>query len=453
MKTAIRKNLRNFLAIIGLVVLAMFVGGYILGQERLKLPGWVPFVGQSFYTIKAEFQTGQALTPGQGQTVDVAGVPIGEISEVDLVGGRALVTMQIQKRYDAIYPDAQMLLRPKTGLKDMIVELDPGNPTSGRKLPSGSTLPVSQTLPDINLDQILGSLDADSRDYLKLLLAGAGQGLSNGGGRELAQAFRRFNPTARNLDKIASKVSQRRVNLRRLVHNFQLLATALGGKDQQLAQLVDSSNGVFRNLAAQDANLRQTIALLPGTLATTKVGLDKADALARQLGPTLQSLRPAARSLAPALRATRPFLRESTPIIRDQIRPFTRVAQPTVQLLRPAARRLADLTPDLRSTAKVVNYLLNEVAYNPPGEGVGKEGYLFWVGWDNHDANSVFSFQDANGTIRRGLLVSDCSTLSSVLTGVPLLFGKSSLPATLLNLLRLPDPSKSPLCHDQQTGH
>ena len=34
-----------------------------------------------FYTLKAEFSTAQAVTPGQGQTVDIAGVKVGEISQ------------------------------------------------------------------------------------------------------------------------------------------------------------------------------------------------------------------------------------------------------------------------------------------------------------------------------------------------------------------------------------
>ena len=43
----------------------------------------MPFVGQDFYTLKGEFTTAQAVTPGQGQTVNIAGVKVGEISNVD----------------------------------------------------------------------------------------------------------------------------------------------------------------------------------------------------------------------------------------------------------------------------------------------------------------------------------------------------------------------------------
>ena len=113
--------------------------------------------------------------------------------------------------------------------------------------------------------------------------------------------IRRFEPTARDAGRISSAIATRRANLRRLIHNFQLLSTELAGKDKQIANFVDSSNAVFAAFARQDANLRSTIHELPSTLQATNTGLTKADRLARALGPTLQALRPTARALGPTL--------------------------------------------------------------------------------------------------------------------------------------------------------
>src|SRR5207247_6986576 len=132
MRRAISKHLRDFLAIVALVLVSVGVAGYILSNQRFYLPKWVPAVGKDFFTVKGEFQTAQAVTPGQGQTVDIAGVKVGEVSNVDLKNGRAIVTMKIKPKYSAVYHDASMLLRPKTGLKDMIIELSPGSPTTGQ---------------------------------------------------------------------------------------------------------------------------------------------------------------------------------------------------------------------------------------------------------------------------------------------------------------------------------
>ena len=146
-----------FISVVAMVVMALFVGGYILSNERLSLPSWVPVLGKEYVTLKADFRTAQAVTPGQGQAVTIAGAKIGEIASVQSNEGDALVTMNITPKYARyIYRDATMLLRPKTGLKDMTVEVDPGTPSAGR-VPSGYTMSQSQTAPDVNFEEFLAS--------------------------------------------------------------------------------------------------------------------------------------------------------------------------------------------------------------------------------------------------------------------------------------------------------
>jgi phospholipid/cholesterol/gamma-HCH transport system substrate-binding protein len=411
MRRAIRKHAGEFATILALVVLAVAVAVYITAHERLALPAWVPGVQKQF-KLDVEFSTAQAVTPGQGQTVDISGVQVGRVSGVSLHNGRAVVSTEIKPRYAQIYPNATVLLRPKTGLKDMVLELDPGSRSSGPALKSGATISVSNTLPDVNLDEVLAGLDADSRDYLQLLVAAGGQALGGSNGKRLASVLRRFDPTARDLAKAASLVAQRRQNLRRVIHNFQLLATALGKNDKQLSEFVVNSNGVFKHFAAQNQNLGETVALLPSALSAANTALIKTDRLAKTLGPTLQQLRPAARALGPSLKASQPFLRGSTPIIRDQLRPFARKAQPAVNALAPAASQLSAATPKLTTVGSVLNYLLNELAYKPPGgNGIANQGYLFYLPWANHNTNEIFSAQDALGPVRRGIVLVSCSGL------------------------------------------
>jgi phospholipid/cholesterol/gamma-HCH transport system substrate-binding protein len=432
-RTAIRKHWTDFAAIIGLIVIAAAVATVILGKQRLTLPGWVPVVGQGFFTFEAELSTAQAVTPGQGQTVNIAGVQVGEITSVKLRGGKAIVGMKVRPRFQGrIYNDASVLLRPKSGLKDMVAELTPGHAGAG-KLKEGGVIPISQTLPDVNLDEILSSLDSDTRDYLQLLLNDGAQGLGGQAkGRELAAAIRRIQPTAKYARQINEGLALRRRNLARVVHNFSLLTDELGKRDTQLANFVQNSNAVFASLASQDASLRSTLRKLPGALNTTQTGLGKVKGLADELGPTLEALRPAARALGPSLRKTRPFLRQTTPVIKDELRPFARAALPTVKELRPAMRDLAAATPDLTRSFNVVNRLLNTVAYNPPGDK--EEGFLFWQSWVNHAGNAIFSTQDAHGPIRRGLIVLSCNTaqlLNAVSQANPQL-------GTLVQLLNAP---------------
>ncbi len=408
MKQAIQKRWKDFVAIVVLVVIATGVASYILTNQGFTLPGWVPFIGTDVFELKAEFQTAQAVTPGQGQSVDIAGVKVGEITTVELVDGRAVVTMEIDPEQGKdIRTNAQLLLRPKTGLKDMVIAMKPGS-APAPLVKEGATLPIANTLPDVNPDQFLASLDVDTRDYLRLLLGGAGQGLKDNG-KTLSATLRRFEPTSRDILQINKLLAKRAQNLQRVVTNFEKLSTELSTKDNQISELVDNSAQVFRAFAAQSANIRATLRLLPGGLEATNTALADVDEFAQQLGPALQDLRPGARSLGPSLIASQPFLKGTIPVFRDQIGPFATQVTPIVRRLKPVTQDLAELAPNLTKALGVLNTTLDELAFNPSGSA---ESFLFFVAWANHNAASLFNFQDAHGPLRRGIIIATCETLN-----------------------------------------
>lgn len=425
MSRAIRKHLRDFVAILGLMVVALAVGGTIVGKQRLNMPGWFPVFGQDFYKVRAEFQTGQSVTPGQGQTVRVAGVRVGDISGVELHEGKAIIELQIVRdTLPEIYRDATLLLRPKTGLNDMFIDLDKGSRAAG-VLRSDEVLSGANTLPNVNPDEVLAILDKDTRDYLRILIDAAGEGLDRNG-ENLRRTLAAFEPTHRNIAEITTEVAKRRKNLARLIHDLNLLFSELGRSDDEIAEWVDAQAAVFEAFASQEQGIRESLRLFPGALGDTRRALAKAEPFARATGEALDRLRPFARELGPSQRLQRPFARQVTPILREEIRPFVRAARPTVAELRPAARDLRRATPQLTRSFKVLNRFLNMAAYNPKGregpEVAGREeGFLFWFAWVNHAANSVLSATDAHGPIRRTLLMANCRTISDLVANTPTL--------------------------------
>ena len=447
MRRQIKKQLPVFVAILFLLVASLGIAGYILSNQRFYLPAGVPLIGTDFYEVKAELQTAQAVVPGQGQTVNIAGVKVGEVGSVTLEDGHAVIVMRIKEKYAPIHRDATVLLRPKTGLKDMFLALDPGTPSAGR-LPEGGEVRVASTLPDVNADEILASLDGDTRAYLQILLnaggtafddreTGASERFQQTAEQDLRETLKRFEPTARNGERFTRLLIQRRHNIKRVIHNFQELSTALARRDRQLAGLVDSANANFEAFASEQDALRAALREFPGALSQTETTLRKAGGLANELGPALQRLRPFARELAPALRKTRPFFSETTPIIRDQIRPFARDVQPTVRDLRDASANLSIVTPRLTRSFKVLNAFFNTLAYNPPG---ATEPFLFWSAWGAHAGATLWSMQDAHGPVRRGIVLVGCPTYNS-LEQIVIANPQLGVPTQLLNL-----PSESENC-------
>jgi len=442
-RTAIRKHLGDFLAILGLVVIALGIGGYIAVHERLRLP----FISGSTFPVNADFTTAQAVTPGQGQTVRIAGVQVGSIGKVGLKNGHAEVRLDIDQKYrHLIHEDASALLRPKTGLKDMFVELDPGT-KNAPLMPKDGTIPVQNTAPDINQDQILSALDTDTRAYLQLLVNGLGDGL-RGRAKDLRTVFKQLGPTHQDLARLTKAIAARRTNLARLVHNYGQLTATLADKDHEIANLVDASSTVFRAFAAENQNVSAAVARLPGTLNTTANTLQKVNTLARVMRPSLDSLRPAFRQLNKANHEVLPFVREAAPITKNQIRPFVRTARPYVsQSLKPASQNLARAIPDLTGGFHELNRFFNIGAYNPagkqqissqcehqgacsPSELNMKKGYLYWLAWVAQNSNSLFSTSDAEGPFRRALFMFDCNSIHAVLDqsggSADLLFGPLS---------------------------
>ncbi len=423
-----------FVAVVTMIVLAAAVGGYVLAHENLKLPGWVPVLGRNWFILKADFQTAQAVTPGQGQAVTIAGAKIGEIASVDLHNGIAVVTMKVTPKYALIYRNATLLLRPKTQLQDITIEVNPGTPSSGR-LHSGETLPLAQTAPDIDFDEFLAGFDTETRYYLQELLAGAGEGFKNNG-KAFSATLKRFDPLTRDLQLLSQTLEARHANTARAIHNFRLLIEAIGGKDKQLSDVIQSSNAVFKVFAEQDQNVQRTLHLLPGALGKTEKGLGKIATAFNVVGPTLKELHPFAAAVAPGEEASRVSFKTTTPIFKNDIRPFARQILPTIDAIQPDTKELGESFPKLASSFAVLNEFFNELAYNP---GRTQAGFLFFADWDAHNLNSVVSTADANGVLGRSLVYLNCEVL-------PLLAPVATINPTVNILVGLLNPPSKSAC-------
>jgi phospholipid/cholesterol/gamma-HCH transport system substrate-binding protein len=422
MAVAIRKHLRDFIAVAVLVVFAGLVTYYIFQEQRLR----IPILEEKPFELQAEFETAQAVVPGQGQTVRVAGVRVGDVSEVEVDNGVGVVTFAIDREFLPIYRDATILMRPTTGLKDMFFQLDPGTKAAG-EFDEGDVVPVSNTAPDTNLDEVLEALDSDTQAYLRLLLVGAGKGLE-GRDEDLGKLLGGLGPINKDLRKLSSKVASRQQNLRTLVHNFRILTGRVGQADQDLIELVTTSNSALGAIAEQDPSVRRAVGLLGPTLSQAESTLNEVADFASVLGPTFNDLRPFARNLDEANASLANLAQSATPTLENEIRPFVRAARKPIPDLRRAAARYAPAAPRLTVIGKKLNRLTNMAAYNPNGAEpcppagcpAGRdEGYLFWLGWLGHNANLIFNTSDGNGGFRRIYFTAGCTQLENIITGGP----------------------------------
>ena len=427
-------RMRDVVAVVVMAALAIAITVYIFQEQRLR----IPVLEERPFELKAEFETAQAVVPGQGQTIRVAGVKVGDVQEVELVDGAGVVTFAIDRKYVPIYRDATILMRPYTGLKDMFFQLDPGTRQAG-EYEEGDMVPMTNTAPDVNFHDILAGLDAETRSYLRLLLVGAGKGL-DGRDRELARVLGKLGPINRNLARLNRTVAERKGELSRFTHNMNVLTTRLGEAEDELARLVGSSSEYLGEIASQDPDLRRVLSLLPDTLKEGREALVSMRGLATVMGPTFEDLRPFARNLEELNDSNRRFGETVTPPLRDEIRPFVREAYNRVPDIRRGATRFAAATPRLATVFGKLNRLTNMAAHNPGGaDPVGTagrdEGYLYWASWLGHNTSHLFSSGDGNGFYRRVYLSMGCNHAASLLqNGDPLTEAVFGLTAPVLAL-------------------
>ena len=439
MTRAFRRHRVELLMVLATLIVGAFTLMYVFTHEEAR-PRF-PWEATPFH-LAAEFQNSQGAVPGQGQSVRVAGVQIGLVAGVKLHSGTALVEMDLDPKYaHYLHTDASALLRPHTVLKDQFVEVDPGT-AQAPYLPSGGTIPLRRTEPDVNPDEINAALDSDSRAYLTLLINGLGKGLDHRG-TDLRQVLKIYKPLHRSLYQVSHAVATNHVQLARLIHNYRVLTEALADKDHDLTKFVVQGNRFFAATASQQAAIRRAVGLFPSALSHTTTSLVKSAALARVSTPVLDALRPAlGRDLDKANKATVPLVRKGTPILRDRVRPFVRRTTPYIRTLERGARPFKRALPDLTSSFKEINRLLNILANNPNGaerltgdrakDRAREEGYLYWLAWGAHNTNSVESMSDGQGVLRRVVQMFSCDVVRGMGDSNPALL-------TILNLDNLVD--------------
>ncbi|HET7485961.1 MAG TPA: MlaD family protein [Solirubrobacterales bacterium] len=430
-----RGRSKDTIAIAILTSAAIVMTLWIFTQQKASLPSWVPLVGEEFAHVTGDFTTAQAVTPGQGQAVDVAGIQIGKVTSVDLEDGHAVVGMDIEPKYlQLIHPDATLLLRPKTNLNDMVVEVDPG---SGKgHIEDGHNFPLSRTEPNVNLDAFLATLDADTRQYIQLLVAGGAQGIG-GRAHQLSGALRRFQPFAHYTADLNRAVAKRRLAIAHAIHDFSLLTTELGRHDSEIERFVTSSKAALGNFANQQQSIQQTLIEFPSALSAAEAAFTSANRFSIAARPALLGLIPQAQALTPALKANTRFFQQTTAPIRDQIRPFSREIRPVLTHAKQGAPDFEKSVRGFGNSLAAFNSFLNELAYKPKGS---KQSYLFYLPWLNHNFNATFNLDDPAGPIQRSLILISCN-------GTDLAYGLTSEKPyiqTLLQGARIPRKGELP---------
>lgn len=413
MKRVLERYGVPFAAIIAIVVIGMTAAIGVLSNQRFYLPKWVPFLGSDFVDYTIDFSSAKAVVPGQGQTVAISGVTVGDISDVHLHGRRGRVTVKIQRKYAGrIHTDATAALRPRTLLDDMIIELDPG--TKGAPvLKEGGNIPAERTMTQIEFDELLSEFDADTRQFLAILLQQGAKGLAGNGGRDFGRLLRGIEPTTVYTAKIAKALRVREAQIARTVTNLRAVMTELGKNQEALGTFVSASADAFDAIGDSQSDLRGVVDKSPEALSKTQDLLEQAGRLSEHVGNASRRLERPTRNLDAGFKQLIAFMDEATPVLRDSARPFAREAQAPLGKLKPAIDDIAASAKNTSTGTEVLRQLFDGLAYKPASDDLSA---LTLAGWLGHAGMSITSMQDASGAIGRALLYTDCGLAENATT-------------------------------------
>ena len=254
----------------------------------------VPFT--SGFQINAVFKSANSIRPGS--PVRIAGVAVGKVVEVSRYENTdsAKLTMEIDDNGLPIHADAQLKIRPRIFLEgNFFVDLKPGTP-SGRELSDGDTIPVTQTSTPVQLDQVLTSLQYDSRADLQKLLTQLGVALDTKPtaaenaqndpevrGLTGAQALNRslnYSAKAEKGTALANQgfLGENPDDLSGFIRGLAATTDKLGASESTLADFVTNFNQTMDAFGSNQQSLAETVKLLGPTVTNAYKALGSLDA-------------------------------------------------------------------------------------------------------------------------------------------------------------------------------
>lgn len=311
----------------------------------------------------------------KGNLVKIGGVTVGEVTAIELDDrNRASLTLSLHEgRFIPLRRGTRASIRGTSlsSVAGRIVTLTPG-PENAPEIADGGEIPVEDTDSIVDLDQVLNTLDAETRADLQ----GAVHGLATSYAADPAAAnrgLRALSPAVAQARLLTGELLRDRGAFEDLVVRSAAVVHAVGSRDDDLAQGVAHAARTAGAVAGAAGALDATLRRAPRTLRRANTTLANLRSTLEDVRPALRDLRPAAPRLAAVLRRAEPLTRRAVPIVADvrrtlpdvtdalaELPRLDRIGRPAVASTVDALAGTEDILPALRSyVPDVVGGFLN----------------------------------------------------------------------------------------------
>jgi phospholipid/cholesterol/gamma-HCH transport system substrate-binding protein len=312
-------------------VVALAVAAVAVGLLLLR--------GGSTYEVTAEFQNASQLV--KGSQVVVAGVPSGSVKEIALGDhGQALVTFTVSDPYQPLREGTTATIRSYSlsGIANRQVELAlPPPDQAGSEIPSGSTIPLSATTSEVDLDQLFNTLNARTIKNFKHVIEGfelSYQGVS----AQANAGFRYLNPFLSTSRQVFGELTRDTPALERLIVDTSHLSGALSERADDISGLVHNADLMMGAIGSRSRALQEALIRFPDFMRQANTTFVNLRATLDDLDPLVDASKPVAERLGPFFHTFRRAAHDSVPTITDLERTIRRPGRQNdlVELTRDA---------------------------------------------------------------------------------------------------------------------
>jgi phospholipid/cholesterol/gamma-HCH transport system substrate-binding protein len=204
----------------------------------------------SFFTHRVSYKADMPDVTGLFPTDDVkvAGVKVGQVSNVSTDHGHAVVTFSVDKSVP-LRSSSQVGLRYRNVLGEKYLYVYPGS--SGPVMSSGSTIPLNQAVSDADIDAFLNALGPFVRAINPQegnLFVQAMVSALEGNQDQVTQLLGNTATVSDTLGNLNQQVGS-------VINNFNTVLTALAQRSGDLDALVNNLNALSQSLVARNSDL------------------------------------------------------------------------------------------------------------------------------------------------------------------------------------------------------
>jgi virulence factor Mce-like protein len=332
---------------------------------------WISFGGPAplkpqSYRFKARFPESGLLV--NNADVRISGLTVGHVASKKLQrDGGQLVEIDIDRDYAPIPQDSRAVLRAKSILGQIYIELSPGD-ARAPKLPDGGILRNTQVEDPVFVDEILRTFDKPTRRNYQGWLRELGQAIDHERGEDLNHALGKIDRFVASGADVLQVLHDEDPALQRLIRNGSIVLEAINELRNQFRELVGNANDTFGALASRNERLAQTIDILPTFLDESKATLARLERFAGNTRPLVRDLTPVARKLRPTVADVgtlapdlKRLFRSLDPVIAESDRTLPEAAK-FLRGAEPLLESLHTYLPQLNPVLSFLNYQQQQVA-------------------------------------------------------------------------------------------